>query len=132
MPKLQDYRVAFYEFTGKVSDNVRALALASVAIVWVFKIQDDKTLSIPDDLQMALFMSVAALGFDFLQYLVNSFIWYCFYRSKEIEGCPEEKEVYSNEWWNVPGYLFFLLKIICLFISYYNIAAFFLEKLTSE
>ena len=37
MPDLQEYREAHYHNTGKVSDNVRTLAISAIGIIWIFR-----------------------------------------------------------------------------------------------
>ena len=41
--KIEDYREDFYFFTGKASEVNRQLAIAGIAVIWIFKNPENRT-----------------------------------------------------------------------------------------
>ena len=83
--KLEDTRAEYYYFTGKVSDIVRQLGLAGVAIIWVFKTESAGRQTIPEGLVPAGVLILLGLATDLLQYAAGTIIWDRFNRKKENE-----------------------------------------------
>jgi hypothetical protein len=83
--KLQDTRAEYYYFTGKVSDIVRQLGLAGVAIIWVFKTDSAGRQTIPEGLLPAGILILLGLATDLLQYAAGTIIWDRFNTTKEDE-----------------------------------------------
>jgi hypothetical protein len=83
--KLEDTREIYYETTGKVSDLVRQLGFAGIAIIWVFKTQSDGRQIIPKGFLPAGILIVLALAADLFQYAASVQIWDKFNREKEVE-----------------------------------------------
>jgi hypothetical protein len=128
--KLQGYRDDFYTFSGKASDISRQLAFAGIAIIWIFKKDQPGAITIPRELVFPGLFIVLALSFDLLQYCVASVIWRIFYRSKEKAYVSEDVELEHSIWLEVPIYIIFWAKIICVFAAYYFIFEYLIRVLT--
>ncbi len=94
--KLEDTREIYYETTGKVSDLVRQLGFAGIAIIWVFKTQSDGRQIIPKGFLPAGILIVLALAADLFQYAASVQIWDKFNRNKETE-LTEKAEILSAQ-----------------------------------
>ena len=117
--KLKDCRETFYEFSGKLSDNVRKLAFAGIAIVWIFKQGNNGNFSIPDALKSVMLMFVISLSLDLLHYIWQTIVWGSFYTYKENElkhdGTVDflAPSIFKNV-----AYVIFWSKVIALLIGY--------------
>jgi hypothetical protein len=83
--KLEDTREIYYETTGKVSELVRQLGFAGIAVIWVFKTEAAGRQIIPRGFLPAGILIVLALAADLFQYAASVLIWDKFNRKKEIE-----------------------------------------------
>ncbi len=128
--QLKEYKNDSYEFTEKTSNIARQLSLAGIAIIWIFKITKfDKPL-IPEELIMPLSLFISSLFFDFIQYLVSSLIWFFFFTFHEYKnGGNTEADIKSSEWLSLPGWVFFILKIIFLIYGYILLFNYLLFKI---
>jgi hypothetical protein len=129
MPKLKDYRDAHYTNTAKVSDNVRALALSAIGIVWIFKKQTGDSYQIPSDLYCPLLLIIFAMSLDFFQYLYSSIAWFIFFRCKEKQGIDEEKDIKASERINWPSYTLFYSKVFIISLAYIYLIAFLIRQI---
>ena len=128
--KLADYRNAFYEFSGKASDLNRQLAFAAIALIWLFKKDVAGQPTIPRELIVAGILVVVSLALDMAHYCVASIIWRRFYRAKEREGVPDEKELdRHNDLLELPIWFFFVAKIISVVAAYFFIFIFLMRLL---
>src|SRR4051812_41083792 len=84
--KLKDAREYYNQRSTKLSEVVRQLNFAGIAIIWLFR-TGDKTGGIPynDALLWPLALLVASATFDLLHYAYASAAWGCFHRMKERE-----------------------------------------------
>src|SRR5680860_754515 len=116
-----DYKEDYEYFTGKASEINRNLALAGIAIIWIFKTTSETGIAIPQDLITPLIWLVISLSLDLLQYIVGGLIWLIFYRYQEYR--INRKKIKANK--NIkapavfPGILHFiywskLISNICL------------------
>jgi hypothetical protein len=89
--KLKDAREYYNQRSSKLSEVVRQLNFAGIAIIWLFR-TGDKTGGIPynDFLIWPLGLLVASATFDLLHYAYASAAWGIFHRVKE-------KELHHNE-----------------------------------
>lgn len=79
--KLSDARENYYFYTGKVSEIGRQLAFAGIAIIWLFKLEDEN--SLPLELIEPLRLIVASLAIDLAHYFYAALAWGVFHRVKE-------------------------------------------------
>jgi hypothetical protein len=122
--KLKEYKEVYQEFSGKLSDNVRKLAFAGIAIVWIFKQEKEGTFILPYLLKLAMLMFVIALSFDLLQYVYQTLTWGIFYRHFEKKLPSEESELMASKYLNWPAIFFFWSKVIALAVGYVLILKF--------
>jgi hypothetical protein len=129
--KLQEYREAFYTFSGKVSDICRPLALAGIGILWIFRKEDVGQISVPHELILPGLLIIAGLLADLLQYVVGTVVWFVYYRIKEWNGVAEDAELPLHSiWLEAPIHFFFFVKAILFVVAYYFIALFFSHMVT--
>lgn len=130
LPALQE-RYEFY--TGKASDINRSLALAGIAVIWIFKSTSDGVTSIPDELITPLIFLIISLATDLLQYIAGGLIWWIYYmykeRQKKKKNIVLEKEINAPRIF--PGILwaFFIVKIGATVVAYIFLLSFLYENL---
>lgn len=83
--KIEDYREEFYVFTGKASDVNRQLALAGIAVIWIFKNPENSKILLSDILIEPLKYLIISLGIDLIQYVLGSIIWGIYFEIKEYQ-----------------------------------------------
>src|SRR5213595_3623097 len=117
--KLENVREAYYFYTGKTSEIIRQLALAGIALVWIFKTGDEKNPGIAGDLLLPAILIVIVLTLDLLQYVAGSVTWDIFMRIKENEEEITEDSVFTvSKKINYPMNIFFWLKLIIMVTAY--------------
>jgi hypothetical protein len=122
--KLQDYRDDFYTFSGKASDLNRQLGFAGIALIWLFKKDVGGSPTIPATLLLPSILIISSLTLDMLHYCVASIIWRCFYRGKEKAKVGENVEIDHSIWLELPIWLLFVAKIVCVVVAYIYIFKF--------
>jgi len=114
-----DALAKYQESSQRTSENVRQLAFAALAVVWLFKPPDvAASWQWPRGLVAAGALATAALIFDFMQYLWNTIAWGRFHRRKEMEGVPLDGLILAPRRINRPAALFFWLKAAALCGAY--------------
>jgi len=88
--KLSDAWNNYYAYTGKASEITRSLALASLALVWIFK---DTNGQLPKILFLPSTLAILALACDLAQYVAGSIAWGGFARSKDAAAKTLEEEI---------------------------------------
>lgn len=88
--KLADTRGEYYFYTGKVSDVVRSLGLAGIAVIWIFRKDMGGRESVPFLLVCAGVFIVLGLATDLLHYVVGAYVWDKFNSAKEQELMAEK------------------------------------------
>lgn len=118
--KLKDTVEAEEFFTGKASDNVRALGLAGIGVLWLLTGQ--KVGPPPRDLLPTAFLLVAALAADFAHYLVASFRYSRFNAKHERAGLKRDSEVAVPESFNRVQWILFWVKVALVVCAYAGVA----------
>jgi hypothetical protein len=126
---LQGYRETFYTFSGKLSDVCRQLAFAGIGVIWLFKKDSPSGLSIPRELFVPGAFVVAALAFDLLQYALGSAIWRIFYLRQEQQNVGEDVDIDHGAGWELPIWIMFCLKTICIAVAYGFLLDFFIRTI---
>jgi len=129
--KLEEFKKDYYDFTEKVSTNVRQYSFAGIGIIWLFKINEPNAISLSTDLVWSLLFLCLTLLFDLLQYLIPSILLDFFYRKHEKLGAKSDKEVTIYWWQPWPGRIFYFLKLISVIIAYSLILNYFYRILKS-
>lgn len=136
MPKLEEYKQAYYEFTGLTSTSARQLAFAGIAIIWLFRHGEADSLKLPHDLLYPSAFFVVCLAADLFQYFVSSAIWGIFHRVKEKEfeknSSSEEILLKAPAYLNWPNLVFFYLKVLCVFLAYAQLFFFIIKTIRFE
>ena len=130
--KIQEYRDAFYVFSGKVSDITRQLAFAGIAVIWLFKKDVSGIPKIDEALVLPGLLIVISLSCDLLQYSVGALIWRCVYRYKEKAGVSEDVDVKHSSSLELPIYCFFVIKVCSLIASFALIGSFLFSTWYSQ
>jgi len=119
--QLGDARSAYETLSGKVSDIVRQMSLAGIALVWLFRTTPAGSGGIvvinAELLRAALFVTLA-LTFDFLQYLTGTITWFLYFRHKEKQGTSEKHEFQAPAQLNWPTWTLFYLKCAAMLVAY--------------
>jgi hypothetical protein len=113
---LQSVREAYYEASGKLSDIIRQLAFAGIAVVWLFGyLPNDQRLD--DNFVLPGVLIVSCLAFDFLQYVYRSAAWgiYGLWLEQTGNGGGEFK---APGWINWPAIVLLCLKAASLAGAY--------------
>jgi hypothetical protein len=124
--KLEGIKDQYYYYSGKVSDLVRQLAFAGVAIVWIFKIDQAGTPALPHEFIWPIAFLLTALFFDFIQYFYGSVLYDASYRWRESQKDKNKlKDDHDFKTW--PKLLWamdacFYLKSFCVIIAYVMLA----------
>jgi hypothetical protein len=118
--KLEDTRGAHDDASGKAGDISRQLALAALAVVWIFKTnQPTGIISVPQALILPSAMAIASLAFDLLQYVYATIAWAQFNRYMEKKTKLNEEKIFNApRWINWPTNVFFYLKIVTMIVCY--------------
>ena len=130
--KIKDYLEEFYVFSSKASEVNRQLALAGVALIWIFKNPEGAQKLIPIQLIKPLYFLVASLSLDLLQYVLGAIIWGLYFEYKEYEvnkGYILDDNIKAP---NILSYIitsFFFLKIVAMCIAYFQLMQFLYSKL---
>lgn len=129
--KLGDALENYNYYSGKLSDIVRQLAFAGIAVVWVFKA--DKLNTIPPELIRPTLLIVVALALDLMQYFYASIAWSCFHRYMENRArntmAAADEEFLAPRAINWASIAFFYLKTICLGAGYWFLYRYLSAKL---
>jgi len=119
--KLESYRSAYYDLSGKASDVARQLALAGIALIWIFKLDNAGPLAIPVPLLLPAALFVVTLALDLLQYVFGALIWGAFNRYHESKGKKDDEDVLAPSYFNWPALFCFWLKLCTVLIGYMTV-----------
>jgi len=124
--KLTYVRGSFDAFSGKVSDLSRQLALAGIAIIWIFKIDNKVRFNLPNDLYWPLYFLCLSLLTDLFQYIYGTIAWGIVLRNCGKDEDDDNLKVSPRI--NTPTWILFMLKVLLLLISYYYLLKFLVNK----
>jgi hypothetical protein len=135
--KISDYRDSYYLYSGKVSDITRQMALAGIAVVWIFKESAGTQYKISNELLIPSIGFLIALAFDLIQYVVGAVIWKRHYR--ELENQPLADDVtdredhdfgYHQPSKELPLVVFFWLKVAVTFLAWFGLLMALIRRIT--
>lgn len=122
--KLKDAKDRYWELSKQASANTRTLALAGIAVVWIFR-ESGSPGTLPHNLEAPLFWFIVTLSLDYLQYYLGTAIWLWYYRWKERQPKKDEQvssvsasdgdaagEAHSEWWPNIQWFLFFTKGVV--------------------
>ncbi|MBS1772251.1 MAG: hypothetical protein JST82_05280 [Bacteroidetes bacterium] len=125
--KLGDFVDFISFYTVQTSTVNRSLALAGIAIIWIYIKPKDGQLPHVGAFKIPLLCLVVSLGIDLIQYLFGSIAWTLFYEIKyhkwKRKGYPPEyaHDITAPNYISQPINLLFLAKIILMIVAYYNL-----------
>jgi hypothetical protein len=115
---LADCRQTYYEASTKASDLTRQLALAAIAVIWLFAAAATDGPKVAPALAWPLLLVIAALTLDVLQYVYKSIAWGAFAEHAWRTGVNDTDELAAPRWINRPALGFFWGKIILVVLAY--------------
>ena len=125
---LKDARDNYYFNSGKTSDNVRQLALAGIAVVWIFKFDVNGIPKVPPELLLPLALITFGLAIDVVQYAVGTACWGIYQRWKE-QRVDEKAEFKAPREINWAALTFFVIKVVAVVSAYFFILKYVAAKL---
>ena len=127
---LPEYRATFYFYSGKTSDIARQLAFAGIALIWLFKKEENGQFTVPADLHLPGALIVGVLALDLIQYILGAFVWFLFYRIKERAGFSDKKKIDHSNWLEAPIWIPFFLKTITILYAYWLMLFYLLNAIS--
>lgn len=125
--KIQEALDAYYSATGTVSTITRQLSLSGIAIIWIFCVVENGTVTIPMQLKIPALAIIISLIFDLLQYVVKATSWGIFKDIMYNQHKDFEKDVDEPKGVKSAILFFFVGKIVAMIVAYWNIFFFILE-----
>jgi hypothetical protein len=125
--ELSKYKEDYYFFSGKTSEIVRQLALAGIAVIWIFHFNDNTKPVVPRNLIVPIFLFAITLSLDLLQYVYATIAWGIFHRyneKKKVKKPQDNPNLLAPSWMNWPTLFFFTAKILAVFSAYFIILSF--------
>lgn len=119
--KLKEVKEDFYAFSGATSSIYRQLALAGIAIIWLFKKEKGGQILLTPDLLNILKLIVVSLVFDFCHGVFPTVVYGIMNIKFRKMGKDDEDDVNYSQAWTIPEWVFFVLKIIFLVWSFVNL-----------
>lgn len=124
MMRLKDAREAYYDYSSRVSESTRLLALAGIGVIWVLRVERSAE-AITTQLLLPLLLFVACLGSHLLHYIAATLAWGAFHRFKEAHTKADERaEFLAPPWINWPGNLFFIAKVVLVIVGYATLGSY--------
>lgn len=131
--KLEQWKKEFYEDTGKLSDIVRNIAFAGIALIWIFnrsKTGESVSFNLPSELLLPLKMIVGVLILDIFQYVWRSITIYVYYKIYDIKYSSNKLTEKEGDNAKLPEYIatgswiLFIFKIVFIAWAYVLILSF--------
>ena len=124
-------REEYYGFSAKASEIVRQLALAGVALIWVFRIDRSSGVdALHPGLRVPAVLIIGSLACDLLQYVYGAAAWGIFTRLKEkaVQDGREKEPFWAPSLMNVPTVVFFYSKIALMVLAYVLVGRFLVTR----
>jgi hypothetical protein len=135
--KLKDIREEVSFFSEKAGDVNQKLALAGIAIIWLFKETSGGKVVLDSYMVISLILFIMALGLALIQYSVFAPIYRHYYSknmTRQVDGktvyLEEEEEVGQPFKTNDLSWVFFFLKIASVIVGYIFLFFSILENFT--
>ncbi len=127
---VKDAQDVYYEASATLSTLSRQMAFAAIAIIWLFRIDNELGLALPQDLAICVIFVVLFFAFDLFQYGSKAILWSCLARQNEQEAIKKNENVkfLAPSWYPKVPLVFFILKTIFLSVSYIFLLVFLQQK----
>lgn len=126
--RLEDARGIYEARSTKLSDVVRQLALAGIAVVWVFKVGVAGQDRVPKELVPTAVAMISALAIDALQYAYAAAAWGIFNRVKERSGTQVDQEFTAPPLINWPTLGLFWGKVLVVGLGYVPLLRYLISR----
>lgn len=127
---LKEARQNYYDLSGKLSEIVRQLSFAGIAVIWMFRVGTDTGgIAFAPVLVWPLIFLVGALTLDLCQYLYGSIAWSFYAQKEEKSGKKDDDEVSPRDAINWPSLVFFYSKTVLCILAFLLLVAFLRGKL---
>lgn len=132
--KLSEYKNEYYSFSSLASSTARQLALAGIALIWIFKTQGQQGYQLPNELMLPSVCLILSLGFDLLQYISGSIIWGLFHRYHETKRTAafQDPDLEAPFYFTWPINVFFYSKIIAVLVAYCLLLSYAVTSISFE
>ncbi len=117
--KIEELRDCYYESTEKLSELVRTLGLAGIAVIWMFRSESENgALNIPSEFVSPLELFILSLLLDFFQYFYKSVTWGALNHFHWRSHRKNNRDVEISEKWNWGALFFFWSKVLSMMTGY--------------
>lgn len=126
--KLSDIKNDYFTYSTRVSEIIRNLNFAGLALLWILSHEDAECFFNSKENLIPLRLLVFSMVTDVLQYLIQSIIWYTYYMHKRKELLKENIEdvenaiINENEAYNIIPWCFWGLKILFTLLAFIFVA----------
>jgi hypothetical protein len=128
--KLSEYKSVYEDASAQVSDITRQMALAGIAIIWIFRQTEPTDKIICPELITPLLFFISTLFLDLSQYIYKTIAWYIFFRTNEKKNkITSDPFLQASTLINKPTWLCFWLKVISLVVGYVLVFIFLFNKM---
>ena len=129
--KMKDVQDDFYTFSGKASELTRQLALAGIAVVWIFKTTTiTNQIKLENELIEILKQLIICLLFDFAHAFIPSLVYGIMnFTHRVFKKKKDSDEINYSMVWTIPEWILFTAKIIFLLIAYFGLWNYLQEKI---
>lgn len=122
--KLSDIRNDYFTYSTRVSEIIRKLNFAGLALLWILSNEETESFFSNKENFIPLRFLVFSMVIDVLQYLIQSIIWYIYYMHKRRELLNNNIEdvenaiIIENEACNIIPWCFWGLKILFTLLAF--------------
>lgn len=129
--KLSGYKKAYEDLSGLASTVSRQLALAGIALIWIFKTEVKGVYCLSTTLLIPSWILIFGLTCDLLQYVCGAIIWGSFHRYHEKKKAiiDDDPFLLANPYLNWPANTLFVLKIVSVITAYIFLLNFVWNKI---
>ena len=135
--KLEKVREEVYYFSQKASDANQKLAIAGVALIWLFRSGTKENIQFPHLLFFALTLFIVSLIIDILHYSIFAPIWSIHYKNEynrissanHANADIEQTDVKQPNTGNILGWILFYGKLAFLIIGYISFFIYLLDNI---
>jgi len=125
--KLSDIWSEEEAYTKAASDLARQLDFAGIAIIWVFKVEQQGAIHLDRELMLAALLFAGSLACDLLQYIAGIAVFRTIGNRRErLHGPARDAEYPSWVLWPIDT--FFWIKLVTVLIGYVVLAHYLLSK----
>lgn len=129
LEKIAIYKSDYEFFTGKTSEINRTLALAGIAVIWIFnKTNVNGVHELPSELTIPLKWFVFTLLADLTHYFLAGIFWWLHYKYYD----NKKEKIKSITTYSIYAYILHCLyfsKVIFCIIAYWNLLNYFTQVL---